>query len=66
MAVERDSWRGRKPANLTDVELEEAIVFAQTSYDELKEWAPIAIWSFFNGMLADLTVEKVRRLNNGK
>jgi hypothetical protein len=56
------SWQGRYLASLSDEELLYAIKFCSTNYTELSRWAPVLIWSYFSGLLADLTIEQAKRL----
>jgi hypothetical protein len=58
----RTTWRGKDFKLLTDEELLHAIKFCSDNYNELNKWAPISVWSYFSALLADLTIEQVRRL----
>lgn len=58
----RASWRNRDPASMTEAEMDEALAFCSAAYDEVREWAPVAVWAFFAAVRADLTVEQAKRL----
>lgn len=60
MADER-AWLGRDPSSLSDAEVEAGYEYCDEAYNRLKSWAPIAVWSFFASLKADLAIEAAKR-----
>lgn len=55
-------WKGKKFSDLNAEELQEAMAFYQSVYNEIHNSAPTPVWGYFSDRLTDLTIIACSRM----